>query len=94
MGEDNILHFSSLRGRIRGVGILRGRIFDLDDTQSKSFPLIDMDAVTGRFVMKLVNFKSQRGCVELKTTDIDERFRINKLVIFAKPLFTEYPNNG
>lgn len=94
MGDDNILHFNSLRGRIRGEGILRVRIFDLDDTQSKDFPLINMTTLTGRFVHKLVNFKSQRGCIELKTTEIDERFIINKLTLFAKPIYTEYPHNG
>jgi len=91
MGQDNIIHFNALRGRIKGTGILRTRLFDLDETQSVNFPLINMEEITGRFVFKLINFKSQRACLELKTTAIDEIMRINKLVVFAKPIFTEYP---
>jgi len=91
MGQDNIIHFNALRGRIRGTGILDCRLFDFDETQSVDFPPITMEAATGRFVLKLINFKSQRACLEVKTDEIDEVFRINKLVVFAKPLFTEYP---
>lgn len=91
MGQDNIIHFNALRGRIRGNGILQCRLFDFDDTQSVNFPPITMESSTGRFVLKLINFKSQRACLEGKTTEIDETFRINKLVVFAKPIFTEYP---
>jgi len=40
---------------------------------------------------RIINFMSQRAAIEYKTTELDEWFQINTLVIFIKPVFTQYP---
>lgn len=90
LGE-NISHFAAIRVRVNGVGLLRMKVFSLDDERVKTLVPFPM-AVTSRVIpTRIVNFVEQRASFELRTTGIDEKFRINRIVIFAKEVFTSHP---
>lgn len=91
MGQDNIIHFNAIRMRVRGVGNLDMELKAFDDDPTAVLTAFTMTETTGKFLIRLCNFKSQRAALEFSTDEIDEIFRINKIVVFAKPLFTEYP---
>ena len=84
-------HIVGIRLRVIGEGNLRLALLGLNDIQRlelKPLPL----ATTNRFEpMVLSNFQSQRVRLELKTTEIDERMEVGRIIIFAKPVASEYP---
>lgn len=92
LGE-NISHFAAIRIRLTGVGNLRMMVYSLDDVRNK--PLVPfIMGVTNRIIpTRLVNFTEQRASFELKTTEIDEKFKINRIVIFTKEVFSSYPGS-
>lgn len=90
---ENISHFSAIRLRIVGVGALRMTVYSLDDVRSKTLSPLTM-AISNRIIpTRLVNFMEQRAAFEMKTTEIDERFRINRIVVFMKEVFKSYPGS-
>ncbi len=88
---EDIVHFGGVRLRVTGTGNLRMTFFSLDDESSSVLAPIAMSNTTGREPLRLANFISQRGMLEIKTTAINEVFRINRVIIFEKALWTSYP---
>jgi hypothetical protein len=86
-------HFASIRIRVDGTGLLRLSVFSLSDLNSKLLvPLVMKDK--NRFSpTRLVNFVEQRASFEIKTTGFNEKFRINRIVIFSKELYKSYPGS-
>ena len=90
---ESISHFAAIRVRVTGVGDLKMEVFSLDDIRSKTLVPLTMATQTRIIPTRLVNFMEQRACFELKTTAIDEKFRINRIIIFMKETFTSYPGS-
>lgn len=90
LGE-NIHHFSHIRLRVTGSGVLRMTWYSLDDERSKALPNLTMATTTRIMPTKLSNFVEQRARLEFKTTAIDEYFIITRIVIFTKEYGSEYP---
>ena len=88
---ENILHFGGVRLRVNGTGVLRMRLIGLDDVASQTLYPLTMSLTPGREPRVLANFKSQRARLEFTTTDINEFMRIDKVVIFVKELWTDFP---
>ena len=86
-----ISHFSAVRLRVVGNGILRLTMYSLQDVESSTLPTITMATSTNRQPAVLANFIQQRASLEIKTTDINEWFRINRVIVFTKPLWADYP---
>jgi hypothetical protein len=89
-GEQEILHFSAVKFRVNGTGSLRLRFISLDNVTTQTLVPITMTLLPGRQPQRLCNFISERGLLEGKTTAINEVFRINKIILFSKPLWAEY----
>lgn len=86
-------HFGSIRIRVDGVGELRLAVFSLGDIVSKVMVPLPM-AVKNRYSpTRIVNFVEQRASFELKTINFNEKFRINRIVIFSKELYKSYPGS-
>ena len=90
---ENISHFAAIRIRLNGAGNLKMQVFSLDDVRSKTLVPLTMQLSARIIPTRLVNFKEQRAAFELKTTEIDEKFRINRIVIFMKESDTSYPGS-
>ena len=88
---ENIQHFSTIRIRANGTGNLLIRVFSLDDVRSKTLTPLVMQQKSRIIPNKLVNFMEQRASFELKTVDPGDFFRINRIVIFVKEVFTSHP---
>lgn len=90
---ENISHFAAIRVRANGTGNLQMTVYSLDDVRSKTLVPFVMQTTTRIVPTRLVNFMEQRAAFELKTTEMDEVFRINRIVIFMKEVFTSYPGS-
>jgi len=90
---ENISHFAAIRVRVTGSGNLKMAVSSLDDLKTKTLVPFSMIAANRIIQTRLVNFMEQRASFELKTTEIDEHFRINRIVVFMKETFTSYPGS-
>ena len=90
---ESISHFGSIRIRLTGTGNLKMKVYSLDDVRSKELVPFAMQGATRIIPTRIVNFMEQRASFELKTTEMDERFRINRIIIFSKEVFKSYPGS-
>ena len=86
-----ILHFNAVRIRVSGSGNLQLSLRSLDDVKISQLPNIPMLSSTNIDPTVLANYIDQAGQLEFKTTEIGEIFIIGRIVIFVKPIFSEYP---
>lgn len=90
---ENISHFAAIRIRVTGYGNLNMTVKSLDYVKVKGLVPFNMQATSRIIPTRLVNFMEQRACFELITTEIDEKFRISRIVIFMKEVYTSYPGS-
>ena len=92
LGE-NISHFAAIRVRLNGSGQLKMRVFSLDDERVKVLVPFQMAYSTRIIPTRLVNFVETRASFELSVTNKGERFKINRIVIFMKELYSSHPGS-
>jgi len=90
-GGENEHHVVSIRMRVIGIGNMQLSLKDLDDIQTEVLVNIPMTLTTRIEPIRLANFQSQRIRLEGKTTELGENFKIQRILIFAKPVAVEYP---
>jgi hypothetical protein len=91
MSGENILHFNAVRLRATGVGNLKLEFISLDDMKIQELKPIPLMLKTDREPTRLANFISQRARLKISLTQKDERFVINRIIIYAKELYSSYP---
>lgn len=89
--QEAILHFGSITLRVVGTGDLVPTFYSYDKVYSQKLLPIPMTEVSGREPNRLSNFKAQRAVLRLETTKINEHFSINRIVLFAKKMYTSFP---
>lgn len=89
--DGEILHCNAVRMRVTGSGNLVMTLKSLDEILTSNVPSIAMTPTTYKEPTQIANFESQRIMLEFGTEEIDEYFTISKIVIFVKPVATEYP---
>lgn len=90
-GGEDILHYGVVRLRVTGTGNLKLAFTGLDDVVTANLTPIVMASTPGREPRVLANFVGQRARFKVQTTEKDEVFRVNRIVIFAKPIWADYP---
>ncbi len=50
-----------------------------------------MSSAPGKEPFMIASFVSQRTSLRLETTAINETFRISRIVVFAKKIFSSFP---
>lgn len=92
-GGENISHFAAVRMRVTGSGQLQLTLSSLDNEIVQPLVPITMQNTTSKEPTRLCNFTTQRCFIRLETTEKDEIFRINRIIVFAKEVATSYPGN-
>ena len=87
----NISHFTAVRLRMNGFGNLLMTLYSADDIRSQTLVPLMLDTLTNIQPTRLANFNEQQAALELGTTEIYEYFRINRIIIFSKEIYTSYP---
>jgi len=84
-------HVVGVRMRVIGSGSLKLSLSDLDNVQTETLVPITMAATTRIEPFRLANFQSQRIRLIGSVTTINEYFKIQRILLFAKPVAQEYP---
>jgi len=92
---ESISHFASIRIRVTGSSgaQLRMTVYSLDDVKSKDLVPFTLAPQARIIPTRIVNFMEQRASFEIRTTGMNEKFRINRIVIFSKEVFSSYPGS-
>jgi hypothetical protein len=95
---DNFLHHSHLRMRVVGTGNLDVRLIGLyettivaDNPPTQSMVPYPMLAATPNFAQFHANFDEQYTQIEISTDQIDEWFKITKIVTYVKETAVALP---
>lgn len=86
-----IQHFGAVTYRVNGTGNLKAQFIGFDDVIIKNMAPLVMSPNPGREPRVLANAIGQRMRLKLITTEKDEVMLINRIVVWSKPLFTQYP---
>lgn len=92
MGAEDILHFAGARLRVQGSGELIASFINLDDVPIETLPSLTMSLSPTREPLLLANFTGQRVRFRVQTQTIDEKMIINRIIIYGKPLWADYPS--
>jgi len=87
----NISHINAVRMRVIGTGNLNMTLYSLSDEISQPLVPFTMSLTTRIMPTRLSNFMEQMASLECETTEINEYFKINRIIIFTKEVFSSYP---
>jgi hypothetical protein len=88
---DYLSHFTGVRIRLNGSGVMRPTLLSQDEGQSYTLPTITM-ASTNRFSsFVLANATEERALLQLQTTAINEDATIHRITIFTRVVAVEIP---
>lgn len=88
---EQILHFGALTFRLNGNGNFRMTLFSLDKVYTSILSPLAMSTTPGREPTRLCNFSQQRTLLRMETTGISEYMKVNRIVFFVKPIYSQYP---
>lgn len=88
---ENIQHFSHIRLRIVGDGVLKSQLSSFDDVVTIDLPNYTMETAPGYEPTILTNMVTQRAALKLYTTEKDEYMRVNRVIIFMRDYGSEFP---
>lgn len=86
-----INHLGLVKLRVQGEGNLVTRALTLSNVRSSALPnlaLVENNEIAPTI---LANFKSQYMQLDVRTTEIDEWFRVKTVTPFLKPVATSLP---
>jgi hypothetical protein len=86
-----IVHSVGVRYRVRGVGVFRTRMWNLDQVRDQTLNPIEMTIRAPREKTVIANFQDQGLQIQFRTRHIDEVFSVSKIVCFVKPVAESYP---
>ena len=90
-GGENLQHFSTIRIRATGLATLNIKVYSLDDVREKALALYFIRTKDRIQPNRLVNFIEQRASFEITTTVLDEYYRINRIIVYMKEIYTSHP---
>lgn len=91
MANLDIVHTTGLRMRVVGEGDLKMRLLSLDAVEEQVLVPFALETRTAKPLFRLANFQQPGTQLELSQTELDDRMRVNSIIIYVKPVFAEYP---
>ncbi len=89
--DETLNHYTGTRIRVTGVGSLLMSLISQDGVNTQVLTPFTLASTNRLAPFRLANFIEQRVQLQLSTTAIDETFRVTKIIIYAKPVFTMVP---
>lgn len=89
--EENVIHIAGYRIRAVGSGNLQATLYTMDSVRNQSLANVAMTTTNAREPMILANFSSQRAMLKVFTSAIDEKFDVNRILLFVKELYKSKP---
>lgn len=89
--EESEYHIVGIRMRITGDGIFQLGLLSYDDLNPLVMVPLTMQPTTRIEPTRLCNYQSQRTKMFGQTNNMNEFFRISRILVFVKPVAVEYP---
>jgi hypothetical protein len=91
-GDDwPIYHFTGIRVRIKGSGILQVTLSGVDGVQTANVPSLVLQNNPGRPLFRGFNYTSERCSVKLRTNQANEFLNMTHFTLFHKLLWSTRP---
>lgn len=87
---ESLSHFNAVRMRVNGMGSLLMELRSFDDVEVNTLVPFELKERSNREPTRLCNFVQQRASLVVKTTKLNEHFRINRIIIFSKELWSDW----
>lgn len=87
-------HVVGVRMRITGAGNMNLTLAGLDNVVTQTLVPVPMAANNRLEPTRLSNIQGQRIRLQGNTTELNETFLIRRIILYAKPVATEYPGGG
>ena len=84
-------HFGQVTIRVNGTGSLLLSLIGLDDVLTQTLQPLTMQTLPGKEPTKLCNLTVQRARLRFETALIDDYLKINKIIIWTKPVASQFP---
>jgi hypothetical protein len=89
--DETQIHFTGTRIRVVGSGSLLLSLISPDSVNTQVLVPFTLAATNRLSPFRLANFIEQRAHLQISTNAIDEIFRVNRITLYAKPVFTMVP---
>ncbi len=89
--DENLIHYGGVRMRISGSGNLQATMLGMDSIVTNPLATTALSNAPGKDIFLLGNLISQKARLLLKTTAINETFKINRIILYTKDIYTSYP---
>lgn len=88
---NGVTHYGAIRYRIIGSGTLQTTLYSLQDVESQTLANITMSNPNDRMPTILANFNKEQAFLKGETNEMNDYFRINRIIIYTKPIWSGYP---
>ena len=92
-GGDDIQHFSHIRVRVVGQGQIFLSVASQDYVRIKTLVPLVLKPVNRQSPDRLVNFVEQRASFTFYTPELNTYFRINRIIVYMKTIYTSHPGS-
>lgn len=89
--ETDISHYAGTRIGMTGQGTIKQIFQSADYINTLQFGNVILRTSNNRSPFSLANFTDQHAALRVYMDQLDDYMRVDKIVIFAKPVFTGYP---
>jgi len=89
--EENIMHCAGVRVRITGSGSIHQVLQSLDTINTEELADLTLHTKNNENPFILANFIDQKICLRVYMDQINDFMNVNKIILFLKQLFTDYP---
>lgn len=93
MSLGELIHVAAIQIRVTGMGAVIPTLFSYDEIESGNLNSIPIQPESVVEPVRLASFISHRCKLRLETTEINEVFKVNHIIIYHKPIYTQRPNN-
>ena len=90
-GEEVVNHYGAIRLRVTGSANLQLTLLSLDEAQANVLAPIPINSINNVEPNRLANFTQQRAKLQIATINLNETFRISKIIIFVRPVAKSFP---
>ena len=85
--------FNPIRIRVNGSGELQTFLFDTGQINNATLDPKTMSETSAQSINILSNFRAERACVLLMTTEKDEFFSVSNIWMYTKPTAQSFPQS-
>lgn len=86
-----LTHINAVTLRVKGSGSLISKLYSLEDEFSQNLANYTMSLTTSKSKTLLANFIQEKTCLDLRVSVINNKFEINRITIYTKPVASGYP---